>query len=167
MITYLYWAAIMALALGALWAGAVSIGKPLGDLVRDIARYQQEMFAVKTDRQHACSKLTLFLLGHVNLFDFVTGRVGKIEADVTLWAGTAVVQHLPGLGTHGLLALGLHALQIQLPVPLDFLGTLLRQPGLGLINRRSALSLLGLPVLFTLFLLGGFYFLLIDQTRLQ
>ena len=37
MITYLYWAAVMALALGALWAGAVSIGKPLGGLVAAVA----------------------------------------------------------------------------------------------------------------------------------
>lgn len=33
MITYLYWAAVMALALGALWAGAVSLRKPAGGLV--------------------------------------------------------------------------------------------------------------------------------------
>ena len=33
MITYLYWAVVMALALGALWAGAVNLRKPLGGLV--------------------------------------------------------------------------------------------------------------------------------------
>jgi hypothetical protein len=33
MITYLYWAAVIALSLGALWAGAKSLGKPLGGLV--------------------------------------------------------------------------------------------------------------------------------------
>lgn len=33
MITYVYWAAVMALALGALWAGAVSLGKPRAGLL--------------------------------------------------------------------------------------------------------------------------------------